>query len=200
MHVVMPFKNPHPLYGIWQGMRRRCLTPTFRQWDDYGGRGITICKEWDSFARFATDMGPKPAGMSLDRKDNDLGYSPENCRWATKTDQQRNQRKTIFVTIEGVRYKAVELSDTSGWKTDTIVARAKMGLSYAEVMSSKKMVFVDGLKLGAMANGAAKRAKIHCKNGHEFTPDNTRITKEGWRNCRKCAAIKEARRRCSSRY
>jgi len=77
-------------------MRDRCRNPNNQRFADYGGRGIRVCDRWaESFANFIADMGPKPTPQhSLDRKDNDLGYSPENCRWATDTEQSRNRRYT----------------------------------------------------------------------------------------------------------
>lgn len=75
-------------------MRQRCLNPNHEHYADYGGRGIGICQPWlDSFAAFLADMGPRPSPRhSIDRKDNEKGYSPDNCRWATPDVQARNRR------------------------------------------------------------------------------------------------------------
>lgn len=82
-----------PTYHSWVEMRRRCLTTTFARYKDYGGRGITICDRWlESFVNFLADMGERPAGLTLDRIDNDGNYEPGNCRWATQSEQVRNQR------------------------------------------------------------------------------------------------------------
>lgn len=159
----MPFKNPHPLYNVWRSMIDRCKNPKFRQWHDYGGRGIDICERWlvkgAGFANFVSDMGPRPEGYSLDRINNELGYSPENCKWSSKKEQQRNQRVTRKVTIEGVEYIAADLAELSGMKTDTIVQRAYLGLTYAEVMKKEKRVFKEGLSIGHKYGRGAKNWK-----------------------------------------
>lgn len=83
----------HPLYNTWILIRQRCLNKNNHAYDHYGGRGITICDRWQSFRNFAIDMGLKPSNdHSVDRIDNDLGYFPENCRWATVSEQRFNRR------------------------------------------------------------------------------------------------------------
>ena len=179
----MPFKVTHPLYPTWASMRNRCNNPNFRQWDAYGGRGIGICPEWDSFAQFAADMGAKPSPLySLDRIDNDLGYSPENCRWATKKEQQRNQRRAVFVEIEGVRHRLVEIAEKTGIKRETITERAQAGMTLADIMAGVALP-----RRNKFTNAT------HCVKGHEFSPENTSVSKEGWRRCRACHRAKVAR-------
>jgi len=172
-------------------MRQRCNNPNHIQFKHYGGRGISVCERWNDYANFLKDMGEKPSGLSIERIDVDGNYEPSNCRWATQKDQMRNMRITRRITIEGKTYVAADLADKLGVKTDTILERANACATYAELMDPTRRVFHEGLALGGHASGAKKRQKTNCKNGHKFTEQNTLITKEGWRRCRRCHADRE---------
>lgn len=90
-------------YVIWMGMRERCNNPKDHAYPSYGGRGIKVCRRWDTFTHFLVDMGRRPSRLhSLDRKDNDKGYTPSNCRWATKREQAENRRSARLISYDGV--------------------------------------------------------------------------------------------------
>jgi hypothetical protein len=77
-------------------MKARCFNPRLPVYRYYGARGITVCKRWVKFENFLKDMGEVPHGLTLDRKDNDGNYTPDNCRWATCTQQQNNRRRVAL--------------------------------------------------------------------------------------------------------
>lgn len=85
------------VYWVWADMLSRCRNPNHSAWGNYGGRGIRVCDSWTSYGEFVRDMGPRPNGLMLDRIDNDGPYSPENCRWSTRTEQNSNRRNCIYV-------------------------------------------------------------------------------------------------------
>jgi hypothetical protein len=88
-----------PEYEVWSAMRGRCMRKSHKEYAYYGGRGIGVDPRWDDFPTFLEDMGPRPDGHSLDRIDNDKGYGPDNCRWATRAEQNQNTRATRLTPV-----------------------------------------------------------------------------------------------------
>lgn len=120
-------RSKTPLYAIWRTMRARCENVGNRQYPDYGGRGITVCERWLIFENFRTDMGEPPPGMTIDRKDNNGNYEPNNCRWATQQEQARNKRNNRLITFQDETLTAQAWSERSGRSVSTILRRIKAG-------------------------------------------------------------------------
>ena len=89
-------------FTIWTGMKMRCENKNHMHFHNYGGRGIIICERWQFFENFYADMGARPSRQhQLERIDNNKGYEPENCKWATVSDQANNRRNNVIVTVFG---------------------------------------------------------------------------------------------------
>ena len=111
-------------YNTWSAMRKRCLNQNHKDYKDYLGRGITIeDKRWLDFENFVLDMGERPPGTSLDRIDNDRGYSKENCRWATPSQQANNRRKSLNSKLSEADIHTIFWMFECGGKTKAEIAR-----------------------------------------------------------------------------
>lgn len=119
-------KTNTPTYRIWLNMRTRCLNPSRKQWKDWGGRGISFDPLWNDFSVFLADMGERPEGLSLERKDNSKNYSKDNCVWATAKQQCRNTRRNRRITIGGATKLLCEWEETSGIDADCITKRIEI--------------------------------------------------------------------------
>jgi hypothetical protein len=121
----------HPLtktHRVWRGMMNRCYNPEAQAYCNYGARGITVCKRWRaSFEAFLGDMGASPEGMSLDRVDNDKGYSKKNCRWASVAEQNRNKRNTRNIEHAGECLCLSEWAARAGISKELLWYRLKQG-------------------------------------------------------------------------
>lgn len=122
------------LYVAWANMRGRCENPNNPKFHRYGGRGIRVCERWLDFAAFAEDMGERPAGATLDRRDNDGHYSKENCRWTTMRTQNRNRSDNRLLTARGRTACVTEWSGIVNLNTKTIRARLAKGWSHERIL------------------------------------------------------------------
>lgn len=134
-------RSQTPVYEIWKSMRSRCNTPTDKNYANYGGRGISVCARWNSFPTFAEDMGPRPHGFTIERSNNDRGYEPGNCCWASRHAQNNNRRSNHVIVFEGknmtitqaIREAGSDLTSSavssrlrSGWDTFRALTQPKL--------------------------------------------------------------------------
>jgi len=116
-------RSKTPLYRVWRAMRSRCENENVSAYPRYGGRGITICERWKKFENFLADMGSPPRGYTLERVDNNKGYSPENCIWADLSTQSRNRRDRRPLTALGKTMLLCEWSEETGISVAALWAR-----------------------------------------------------------------------------
>lgn len=123
-------------YQSWTQMRSRCLNPKHHAYANYGGRGISIDPRWSSFETFLEDMGARPSlDHSLDRKDNNQGYGPNNCRWATDKEQRRNCRRSRMVSHDGRTQTLAAWAEETGFSRGVIFERLKRGWDPSRALS-----------------------------------------------------------------
>lgn len=121
-------KEGTKIYLVWHSMKNRCLNEKTSNWSRYGGRGISICKQWLEFEQFYADMGDPPNNfLSLDRIDNDGDYTPDNCRWATREEQQNNRKNTIFIPHQGMTLSLAQWGKKLGIAYPTLYSRLSRG-------------------------------------------------------------------------
>lgn len=136
-------KRRHPLVHSYNTMMQRCYNKNNPQYRDYGARGIKVCDRWlpkqenaEGFWNFVSDMGEKPNNTTLERIGNEKDYTPDNCTWATKAQQQRNRRNNIWITYNGKTQVAKDWALELEVNYITLVRRYKLGLPIDVVMSS----------------------------------------------------------------
>ena len=115
------------LYKCWRAMHDRCSNANVNSYRSHGARGITVCTRWRTFENFASDMGERPPGYTLERMDNDKGYSPGNCYWATKMEQANNKRTNRRFTVDGANMTLAQLARAFGHPPLRVWYRLKQG-------------------------------------------------------------------------
>lgn len=122
-------KTSHGMYGtrlykIWSNMKNRCSNPKYLKYKDYGGKGITVCKKWQNFESFLTDMGSDYSELlTLDRIDNSKGYKKTNCRWVSMKEQQRNRSNNTLWTLGKETKTAAQWAEDIGINYGTLLSR-----------------------------------------------------------------------------
>lgn len=115
-------------FSSWRSMLQRCYKRSFKHYRNYGGRGIEVCERWRlSFLAFLADMGERPIGMTLERVDNNLGYTLDNCRWATRKQQSRNMRTNHLLSYDGQTRCMTEWAEIVGLPYTTLRGRMRLG-------------------------------------------------------------------------
>lgn len=126
-----------PTFKSWESMRQRCNNPKSPDYPRYGGRGIRVCERWQNdFAAFLADMGERPDGLTLDRKDVDGDYEPSNCHWATRSRQQRNRTVTELLTHDGQTMCLKDWSEKVGISAKILSWRLKNGWDPQKALST----------------------------------------------------------------
>lgn len=114
-------------HRAWSSMKSRCTNPRVSSYKRYGGRGISVCERWSSFEVFLHDMGQAPAGMTLERKNNDGNYEPSNCKWATPKEQHNNRSNNRKVLFRGEVKTPTQWAEQFGKKPQVVRYRIKHG-------------------------------------------------------------------------
>lgn len=140
-------------YMAWRGMKNRCTNANNKRYKDYGGRGITMCNRWldedNGYSNFLKDMGECPPGLSLDRIDNNKligGYSPKNCRWATRKEQSRNRRSNIMIPYNDRELCLRDYCKIKNLNYGTIIVRILRGMSIKEALTIPVKNIKESLK------------------------------------------------------
>lgn len=129
--------KPTSTYTIWRGMVVRCTKPNTANFQQYGGRGITVCERWTTFDNFLTDMGERPSrNHSLDRIDGSGNYEPSNCRWATAIEQQTNRAVVRRITYRDKTYSLAALARFAGCSEEVLRSRIKAGWSIKDAVET----------------------------------------------------------------
>ena len=125
-------------YRTWLNIKARCCNKNHLDFPGYGGRGITVCDEWkESFEAFYRDMGPRPSPQhSIDRRENDKGYSKENCRWATQKEQCNNRRTNVVYDFDGEKKTLTEWCQEFNVDYELVRKRIKKGISFEDALDA----------------------------------------------------------------
>jgi hypothetical protein len=134
-----------PEYRTWAGMLNRSRNPNALDFHNYGGRGIRVCARWQRYENFLADMGRRPPGTSLERCNNNRGYSPHNCYWATHRQQMSNTRRTVLLSYAGVTQTLAAWARQLNIKPNTLKDRLRRGWPSEDAFSPKKYRTHSGL-------------------------------------------------------
>ena len=124
-------------YRTWYAMQRRCYQKNDPAYKNYGGRGLTVCDRWNSFAAFLDDMGPKPSpDLTLERVDVDGNYELDNCCWAPRVAQSRNRQRSVYVMLKGRRMLLLDAAALHGLDRKVVYGRLRLGWSLEKALTT----------------------------------------------------------------
>lgn len=129
------------MYAVWNTMIQRCCNDKSSSFENYGGRGINVCARWRIFENFYSDMGKRPSGMTIERKDNDGDYCPENCCWASREDQAKNKRDSRNFEFNGEKRTLAEICIIQGVNFETARKRLQKGWPIEKAVSKHDFRF-----------------------------------------------------------
>lgn len=124
-------------YLSWISMRKRCEYKKGNRWKLYGGRGVKVCRRWLKFENFLEDMGERPAGLTLERKDNNGDYCQKNCMWASQKEQQNNRRNNRRLEVGGVTLTLAQWSAKTGISGSVITSRISRGWTIEQAVTQR---------------------------------------------------------------
>ena len=127
-------------YSVWSAMKARCQNPAVNNCDNYGGRGISVCSEWQDFVNFYDDMGECPEDYSIDRINNNGNYEASNCKWSSKKEQCNNKRNNRMLNFEGKTQTLKQWSEESGIAYDTLRKRINHGWNMAKALATQPII------------------------------------------------------------
>ena len=163
-------------YISWKNMKARCFNPNYKNYSNWGGRGITVCDRWLNFENFLADMGLKPTPKhSLDRIDNDGDYFPENCKWSTRVEQENNKRNNHLITIGCVTLTIAQWTKEMGFPKNLILMR--LNREWSEFDAVMTPVHID--KLITIKNETRTIAQWTKEKGYGKSVIRNRL-KMGW--------------------
>jgi hypothetical protein len=119
-------------------MHNRCSNPNETSYPHYGGRGIKVCERWGKFENFLADMGERPPGLTLDREDNERDYGPDNCKWASRSEQSKNKRNNVHLALNGRTMCLTDWSREIGVPHQTLSRRLARGWDHTRTLTTKR--------------------------------------------------------------
>jgi hypothetical protein len=158
-------------YTIWKHFRQRCTNPNDKAYSHYGGRGISVCPEWNCYKTFLADMGECPEGLEIDRIDNNGNYEPDNCRWASRYTQVNNRRNCRTFEHQGKTLTAKQWAVEMGVSYGTLIDRLNRGWSISKALekeSPAKLSHKEKATILTLWEKGFKKNEIRDKTGIDY--------------------------------